>query len=986
MRPNLPASRISSMLSGGVRVALVASATVLLASSVQAAGLGQLTVLSALGQPLQAEVEVTSLSREEASQLEVRLASPEAYQRANMELNPALLGLRFRLEQTGSRAVIKVNSSRPIHEPYVNMLLELHAPSGRMVREYTFLLDPVGLHKTQPVQLTPSVMPLALQDDTAAAAGNVAVPPKPEKRALPIAATAVPAAAIPQDRSSKPSEPPRRHRVARGETLAGIARQHAEDGIALDQMLVALQRANPEAFDGANMNRLRSGRILEVPAATEARTVTPTQARRLVRAQTADFNRYRNQLASQARTVQSSQPSADAQSTMGKVTSDIQETPSAQTQALDRLELSKATGAQSQQALLTEEAISQQKALTDANARVQELEKNIGELQALLAIKNQALAERQAALGVTPALDSATESAEARTAAQAAVSADLAGAPGNQVAEVPPVSQTTPAPTPTTPTPQAVVPAPGMIDKILESPALPGILAAALAALMGAGWLGVRRKKKKLLEEEEFFAEASRDGAASTVGTAKAAQERLSMSAKRSDLVWVEELTDEQKPSEDNAFPSVDDDLAQAEPHTGDPVLAAEMHLAFDRINEAAATLLRALHDQPERHDWRLKLLEIHADQDDQDAFAAMAGELYARTAGQGPEWQQAAALGLALEPDNPLYTPLHPEEVKAPAASESDLTNGNEAGSDAASSWSFDEEPADLPGETAASTKAAASDLSTSFIEPEDFAVQQQDQGSHADLNREKGQEQVDNTDLEWNIDHKEFITQPAVPLSAVLSCNTVATAFAPEQEAASSWQQDGMVEPLSQDTSASAPSALDLDFDFSGFERHMQEARQTQQSEQPTLLPKALEPEGLDFLFDAVAPVAAETTDLSFSSATPPVADAANLSFLQMSQSGSGATSKAAPELLDFDLSGISLELDESFLNAASANQAEADSFDFSEDDASYDLSTKLDLALAYQEIGDSEGARELLEEVVDAGSPEQVEKAHAILESLD
>ncbi len=980
MPQNLPASRISHLFSGGVRVALAASATVLLASSVHAAGLGQLTVLSALGQPLQAEVEVTSLSRDEASQLEVRLASPEAYQRANMELNPALLGLRFRLEQTGGRAVIKVNSSRPIHEPYVNMLLELNAPGGRMVREYTFLLDPVGLQKTQPVQLTSPVTPLALQGEIAAVPGNVALPPSPEKRPLPTQAAAVPAASAAQNRPRSQAEPPTRHRVARGETLAGIALQHAEDGIALDQMLVALQRANPEAFDGGNMNRLRSGRILEVPTALDAQAFAPTEARRIVRAQTADFNRYRNQLASQARTVQSSEPSTDAQSNIGKVTSEIQETPSAQTQARDRLELSKASGTQGNQTALTEEAISQKKALTEANVRVLELEKNIGELEALLEIKNQALAERQAALVLTPAAELATEPVEAKADAKAVMSADAADAPGDKIAEAPTVSKATPVPAAKS---QSIVTEPGMIDKILESPALPGILATVLAALVGAGLLGVRRRKQKLLQEDTFFAETSLDAVAGTFGTARAAQERLNASKKKSELIWIDE------PTADGSLPdpngSVSDELIPSDPYTSDPLLAAEMHLAFDRKNEAATTLASALYHQPERHDWRLKLLEIYADQEDQNAFAAMAGELYARTEGLGLVWQRAVALGLALEPGNPLYTSMNEAELNAPAASEPELSADNETESDASSSLSFDEESREFQLDAEASANAVSFDLSTPSIGPEEFAAQQQDKIRHADLNWEEGQGQVDNTDLEWDVDQESTGTQPSVTHDAVLSGNAAATDLVPEKEAASSSANIKTVELMPREIPSSAPSALDLDFDFPGFERRMQETMQAEQKENPVLLPSGLDPEGLDFLFDAAEPVAVETTDLYSSVSTPIVAAEADLSFLELNQSGLSAVSKEAPELLDFDLSGISLELNESFLDAAFGNQTGADSFDFSEDNETYDLSTKLDLALAYQEIGDSEGARELLEEVVEAGSPEQVEKAHALLEKL-
>ena len=126
----------------------VASA-VLLAASANAAGLGKLTVLSSLGQPLRAEIELTAVSADEAGALVARLAPTDAFRSANIDFNPALMSLRFDVEQRSGKQVIKVSSSQPINEPFVDMLLELTWTGGRMVREYTFLLDPPDLQPEQ---------------------------------------------------------------------------------------------------------------------------------------------------------------------------------------------------------------------------------------------------------------------------------------------------------------------------------------------------------------------------------------------------------------------------------------------------------------------------------------------------------------------------------------------------------------------------------------------------------------------------------------------------------------------------------------------------------------------------------------------------------------------------------------------------------------------------------------------------------------------
>jgi len=109
----------------------------------QAAGLGKLTLLSALGQPLNAEVEIVSLQPGEEG-LGARLASPQAFAQAGIEANPILSDVRFTIERRGSTPILRLRSSQPINEPLLKLLVELTSSSGRQVREYTLLLDPPG--------------------------------------------------------------------------------------------------------------------------------------------------------------------------------------------------------------------------------------------------------------------------------------------------------------------------------------------------------------------------------------------------------------------------------------------------------------------------------------------------------------------------------------------------------------------------------------------------------------------------------------------------------------------------------------------------------------------------------------------------------------------------------------------------------------------------------------------------------------------------
>jgi len=159
-----------------------------LTPAAHSAGLGRITVQSALGQPLRAEVEVTAVSREEAASLAVRLASSAAFRQANLDFNAALSRLRMTLERRGdSGFVVRISSPTPVNEPYLDLLIELTSATGRVLREYTILLDPPALRATQEV-----VAPVAGRGAPAPAAAAPA--PAAAPRAAPARTAAAPAA------------------------------------------------------------------------------------------------------------------------------------------------------------------------------------------------------------------------------------------------------------------------------------------------------------------------------------------------------------------------------------------------------------------------------------------------------------------------------------------------------------------------------------------------------------------------------------------------------------------------------------------------------------------------------------------------------------------------------------------------------------------------------------------------------------------------
>src|SRR6267154_5409151 len=178
-------------------------------NGVHAAGLGRLNVQSALGQPLRADVEVPSVGQDEAPTLQVRLAPQAAFRQANLEFNPALTQLRFDLESRPDGSfVVHVTSAQPVNEPFLDLLLELTWSTGRVLREYTVLLDPPSLRtaadvvppaiaQTQPVAPAPSADVTVPEAAPAPAAAPAAQAPPPVVAAP---APAAPLAATPKQR------------------------------------------------------------------------------------------------------------------------------------------------------------------------------------------------------------------------------------------------------------------------------------------------------------------------------------------------------------------------------------------------------------------------------------------------------------------------------------------------------------------------------------------------------------------------------------------------------------------------------------------------------------------------------------------------------------------------------------------------------------------------------------------------------------------
>jgi len=493
-----------SVISLGRNALSVAVASAMLfAADASATGMGRLTVLSALGQPLKAEIELTSPNKEELGSLTPKLASPEAFKRANIESNAALLSLQFGIEQRGNNYIIKVTSSQPMNEPFVDMLLELNSSNGKLLREYTFLLDPVDLRTGQSAQV---------------AAKNGAS----QIRTAPQPVQAVPAqqAAKKQVAAANSSQPPVKaaaeHAVKPGETLSKIAGAYRSEGVSLDQMLVALYKANKDAFVGNNMNRLRAGQILQIPDAESVKATAPNaaEAHSVVIAHSNDFSAYRGKLAEQVERAPAARSAPAKQAASGKITAKVKETPTPSAESPDKLKLSKAEAGN--KAAAEAERIAKEKAVAEANSRVKELEKNVGELQKLLDVKNKDLAAKEAELTAKSAKKDGKEVKEAekpvaQPAPVVASTVATASVPAPAAVQVPAVasdpavasasaSASTEKPRRRPVAPPPPPPEPSFFESLSDwaMPAGAGLI----AILAGVGlWANQRRKKQQQFED-----------------------------------------------------------------------------------------------------------------------------------------------------------------------------------------------------------------------------------------------------------------------------------------------------------------------------------------------------------------------------------------------------------------------------------------------------------------------------------------------------
>ncbi|MCY7370290.1 MAG: fimbrial protein FimV, partial [Polaromonas sp.] len=362
---------------GRSRVGAIAAAALLVGSlawlPAHALSLGRITVQSALGEPLRAEIDVSDISPQEAASLNARVGSAEAYRAAGLEFSQLLAGAEISLQRRpDGRSFLRLRGNRPITEPFLDLLIQTSAASGSLSRDYAILLDPPTTRSTAAASAV-AAAPLA---PSAPAVGR---PSAPSPRAAEPArvAGALPAPPV-APAGPMASSGERQLTVKPGETAGKIATQNKPEGVSLDQMLVAMQRSNPDAFIGGNINRIKSGAVINLPGAEAASATAPAEARQSIVAQSKDFNAFRRNF---AQNVPAAQVAAADRVAGGGVTAKVEDRAAA-TPTPDKLTLSKGA-VQSNPGATPEETIARNRQSSESSARVAELSKNIADLNKL---------------------------------------------------------------------------------------------------------------------------------------------------------------------------------------------------------------------------------------------------------------------------------------------------------------------------------------------------------------------------------------------------------------------------------------------------------------------------------------------------------------------------------------------------------------------------------------------------------------------------
>ena len=566
-------------------VLAIAAASALSSGMAQALQLGEMTLKSKLNQPLSVEIELRDVGGLTASEITPSLASAQTFVDAGVDRQAFLDDLTFTpVINPEGRSVVRVTSSKPLPDSYVRFLMQVQWPNGRLMRDYSVLLDPAKFDQPAPTASAPA--------SSAPATGTLA-----------------------------------RHTTTPHDTLWEIAAKNRH-GASVQQTMLAIQALNPDAFVDGNINRLKTGQVLRLPDITQSTALAQPQAIAEVSAQNAAWRQ--RQRSPQGQVAGKPQLDATRRTQAGNAPSS--------TQAKDNLSLVSAQAAKKggkgaagdSRALSDKLAMTQEELDTtrrdneELKSRAADLQSQLEKLQKLIQLKNDQLARLQA-----------------QTGEPAAIPAQLPGEPAAEPAA--PVATPAPAPEPVKP---AAAPASteGKFNDLLTNPIVLGILGGAallvvlLLLLLWARHRNARREEEKhlrmaraLAEEPEFVSNIDQDLPPDSF-------EGLEVPPPSVKLATAVAPAAAPAPSpvvETVVAPTVASVLAPlavavAQENSSDALAQAQSHIDRGHLNQAADVLEQAIKHEPKRSDLRLKLMEVYGLQNNKDGFVTQERQLVA--------------------------------------------------------------------------------------------------------------------------------------------------------------------------------------------------------------------------------------------------------------------------------------------------------------------------------------------------------------------
>jgi pilus assembly protein FimV len=992
-------------------------------------GLGEIEVNSALNQKLNADIELLSATPEDAETIIVKLASRKEFSRAGLDRPYLLNDLRFKSVVINDVLYIKVSSGSPIREPFLNFLIEIDWPNGHLLREYTVLLDP-PVFMTQQSSTAANVAPAASNntdfrpasgdsDNTIAVlAPGVSVSSRPASTSQAPAssqASWIPAPVSAQQNSI--NQPAGSYKVKKGDTAWSLADvMRPDQGVTVPQMMIAMLRANPESFINGNVNGLKRGYILRIPDYNQITSISNADALALVREQAALWRQYQQSQSGGQPVSAMEADDAGASTGMAADSAAGRDVGSEDDAYLEIVSAGSGSSTISgkdptemtAQELRAELALARERVETGLvekealQQRVDSLQQDVESMQGMISIEDAELAgvqslnmpaegepieeamidesamadadvnvidEDLADMSAEAVLDEMDEStvqdedaelAEAEFveegAAEDALFVDEALTEDESMAEMP--EQVAPATDDFVATqPQAVDRKPAdPLTQLLNDPMM--LAAAGGGLLLFLALIGLIIKRRKAATETVVPVTASGFDDLEILADDIASDVENTEQVEQESPVADEESVDDadsipgnvQDSAEDTAIEEAD---VPAEDEPRDDVIAeADVYLAYGIYQQAEELLTQAIADNPERDDYRVKLAETHFASKNADAFAEVASDIKQRVDDDAsPAWTKVYAMGQELCANNPMF-----QGSEADVADNSSLSpDSPEMDVDLSLDEQLDEEPLGLP-ESEADAEVVEPVNELEFDLSDTGAVEEPtDTEDEFSLDIEAEELEIDIKDEAEGIDLTDDVEE---------SLDLTDIDIGLDEETDDSSVGDGSTDVLEAAVEEDVAD-VDMDIDFG--------------------------------LVDTGADLEVAATEEDIAVDLTDEAESLDMDLAEEAESlDMDLTEEAKP--LDMDLvedTDDETKLDETVPDEAKADEAVlVASNDFGDDDDDFDLSslddvdeisTKLDLARAYLDMGDNEGTKGILEEVLADGDDEQKHEASELMAKL-